>query len=184
MINEGLDLSRAEVSSIRTDLDTVRLGVEGPAVVELQDDERQSIRLPHLLVVIQRWPLVKGAWVFSAEDDQSYRLYLNLTVEGVVCAYFPQSRFGHGVQSDNKMNNWSDLINNACCCWSWPHIHSGLLNIQELRNFPLFLAQRAEVFEGVRHKPEVRWEYELRLQRQGTVIVIPQAAGSEGEIEN
>ena len=52
MINEGLDLSRA-------DLDTVRLGVEGPAVVELQDDERQSVSLPHLLVVIQRRPLVK-----------------------------------------------------------------------------------------------------------------------------
>ena len=36
---------------------------------------------------------------------------------------------------------------------SSPHIHSGLLDIQELRNFPLFLAQRAEVLEGVRHKP-------------------------------
>ena len=59
MINEGLDLSRAEVSRIRTDLDTVRLGVEGPAVVELQDDERQSVSLPHLLVVVQRRPLVK-----------------------------------------------------------------------------------------------------------------------------
>ena len=60
MINEGLDLSRAEVSRIRTDLDTVRLGVEGPAVVELQDDERQGVSLPHLLVVVQRGPLGKG----------------------------------------------------------------------------------------------------------------------------
>ena len=122
MINEGLDLSRAEVSRIRTDLDTVRLGVEGPAVVELQDDERQSVSLPHLLVVVQRRPLVKVQWVLRVEEQvrtkvfvNSYRLYFYLTVEGVVCAYFPQSRFGPGVQSDNKMNNWSDyLINNVC----------------------------------------------------------------------
>ena len=40
-----------------TDLDTVGLRVEGPAVVELQDDERERVRLPHLLVVIQRWTL-------------------------------------------------------------------------------------------------------------------------------
>ena len=45
-----------------TDLDTVGLRVEGPAVVELQDDERESIRLPHLFVVIQWWALVKGEW--------------------------------------------------------------------------------------------------------------------------
>ena len=41
-----------------TDLDTVGLRVEGPAVVELQDDERESISLSHLLVVIKRWALV------------------------------------------------------------------------------------------------------------------------------
>ena len=44
----------------------------------------------------------------SVEEQEvwlSYCLYFNLAVEGVVCAYFPQSRFGPGVQSDNKMNN-------------------------------------------------------------------------------
>ena len=47
---------------------------------------------------------------------------------------------------------WSTM---SASLLSSPHIHSGLLDIQELRNFPLFLAQRAEVFEGVRHKPLV-----------------------------
>ena len=50
----------AAESADQTDLDTVRLRVEGAAVVELQDDEGESIRLSHLLVVIQRWTLGKG----------------------------------------------------------------------------------------------------------------------------
>ena len=35
-------------------LNTVRLRVEGPGVVELEDDEGEGVRLCHLLVIVQR----------------------------------------------------------------------------------------------------------------------------------
>ena len=62
------------------------------AVVELQDDEGQSVSLRHLLVVVQRPDC----------------LYLNLAVEGVVCGNFPQTRSGERVQSENEINYSSD----------------------------------------------------------------------------
>ena len=67
MINEGLDWPELKSAGLPTkyqqddeptDLDTVSLWVEWSTVVELQDDERESIRLSHLLVVIKRWTLV------------------------------------------------------------------------------------------------------------------------------
>ena len=67
MINEGLDCPELKSAGLPTkyqqddeltDLDTVSLWVEWSTVVELQDDERESIRLSHLLVVIKRWTLV------------------------------------------------------------------------------------------------------------------------------
>ena len=69
MINEGLDCPELKSAGLPTkyqqddeltDLDTVSLWVEWSTVVELQDDEREGVCLPHLLVVVQRGPLGKG----------------------------------------------------------------------------------------------------------------------------
>ena len=140
-----------------TDLDTVGLRVEGPAVVELQDDERERVRLPHLLVVIQRWTLV---WDVSLEDQQNKGLCLTVCISiSQLKVLFVLIFLIAGLALVSSLTIrwiidqiWSTM---SASLLSSPHIHSGLLDIQELRNFPLFLAQRAEVFEGVRHKPLV-----------------------------
>ena len=70
----------AAESADQTDLDTVRLRVEGAAVVELQDDEGESISLSHLLVVIQRWTLGKGECSVS-RVNRTRRKYLRGNVK-------------------------------------------------------------------------------------------------------
>ena len=104
-------------------LDAVSVGVEGSAVVELQDDEREGVRLRHLLVIVWGPHLVRhsDSWQWQWA---SYCLYFYFAVESVVCAAFPQTRNSEGVQSNDQMNYWWDVSNRWCVTWcrgrGWP----------------------------------------------------------------
>ena len=53
--------------AISPDLHTVSLGVEGPGVVELEDDQGERVSLRHLLVIVQG-PHLRSQQYYSTFD--------------------------------------------------------------------------------------------------------------------